>query len=63
MSDSKPYGKCRVTNTNSGYYNEVLTLNEIVRYRDGSESVFVADTEGTELSFNAKDIELTEVSA
>lgn len=55
------YGKGRVINPKSGYYNEELTILEFVRYRDGRVSAFVTDNEGFDLAFNADDIELTEV--
>jgi hypothetical protein len=56
-----PYGKGRCVNKHSEYFNQILTIDAYIPWRDGSRSVWVTDAEGWEMSFPEKDIELIEV--
>lgn len=55
------YGKGRVVNPKSVYYDEIVTIDEYVRWRDGSVSVWFTPDDGLEGSMPSTDIELTEV--
>lgn len=55
------YGKGRCTNTKSQYYNQILTIDEYIPWRNGTRSVWVTDDSGWEMSFPESDIELIEV--
>lgn len=58
---ANPYGRGRVVQTHSAFYNEDVTVLEYVPYRDGTRSVWVRFSDGVEASFRDYEIELTEV--
>ena len=56
-----PYGKGRVAERHSTLYDEIVTIDEFVPWRDGTRSVWVTTEGGYQLSFREDEIELTEV--
>jgi len=56
-----PYGKGRVANVHSSLYNEIVTIEQYVPWRDGSRSVWVRLDDGLDVSFKEDEIELLEV--
>ena len=55
------YGKGRVAERHSTLYDEIVTIDEFVPWRDGTRSVWVTTEGGYQLSFREDEIELTEV--
>lgn len=55
------YGKGRCVNKRSAYFNQIVTIDEYVPWRDGSRSVWVTAEDGWEMSFPEAEIELIEV--